>query len=65
MVSLVHVKTMLPFNDLSRRDIGNESLINEFPLNISHNLKFGFQLSSACSNIYSISYRKRIEKLQF
>lgn len=59
------VKTSLPFNDLSKRDIGNELLGNESPLNISHNLKFGCQLSFACSNICSISYKKRTEKLQF
>lgn len=56
--NLIHINTTLPFNVLSKRDIGNESLDNESPLNINHNLKFGCQLSFDCSNIYSVSYRK-------
>lgn len=56
---------MLPFNDLSKSEIGNDLLNVEFSLNTSHNLKLGFQLPFACSNKFSISYRKETEKLQF
>lgn len=65
--NLINIKRQkcLPFNDLSKSEIGNDLLGNESSLSISHNLKFGCQLSFACSNKYSVSFRKGMEKLQF
>lgn len=55
---------IIPFKDLSKREIGINLLIPESSLNMSHSLKFVCQFVFLCSNKYSILYTNEMEKLQ-